>query len=96
MEFEIRKSRREVAVFKAEAETIQALPTDQRKSQEVEESLTTIVRIAPKDIPELIRWARANYKEWEKRQPKAVNGTRERTRLIDDEGDGEDGDDDAL
>jgi hypothetical protein len=97
VEFEIRKSKREVAVFKTEADTVQALPADQRKGNEVEETITTIVRIKPQDIPELIRWARSHFKEWEKRQPKSSRNGREATRLIDDDGDdGEDGDDDAL
>lgn len=95
VEFEIPKSRREVAVFKADAVTVEAMPVGQRKGNEVSEDVVTIVRIKPQDIPELIRWARSHYNEWKKRQP-AGNGTRETTRVIDDEDLGEDGDDDAL
>ena len=97
VEFEIPKNRREVSVFSAEAITVQAMPSDARKGMEVQENLTTIVRIEPKDIPELIRWARSNYKEWLKTQPgqgpKTAGTTR---RIADDDGLGEDGDDDAL
>lgn len=97
VEFEIPKNRREVSVFKAEAMTVQSMPTEARRGSEVAEDLTTIVRIHPKDIPELIRWARPIYKEWLKTQPgqgKTENGT---TRVIDDSGlGGEDGDDDAI
>lgn len=95
VEFEFPKSRREVAVFKAEAVTVEAVPVDARKGHEVEENIVTVVRIKPQDIPELIRWARGHYNEWKKRQPNVSNG-RETTRVVDDSDLGEDGDDDAI
>jgi hypothetical protein len=99
VEFEIPKNRREVSVFKADAMTVQAMPSDARKGMEVDENLTTIVRIKPQDIPELIRWARSNYKEWLKTQPGQGKSDKPgMTRRIDVDLDdlGEDGDDDAI
>lgn len=95
--FEIPKSRREVGVFKTEAVTVEATTVDARRADEVAENVLTIVRINPQDIPALLRWARSLYKEWEKTQPKTMRGNEGIRRIISEDTNlSEEDDEDAL